>query len=152
MWDQHEAKRNSSPVSSVGGVKKTRFLTVLTLFFLGCSSEPYMTEAEKSLEETQKKIEDVKSSTSTLVPIPRVAPEGWAKLFCSIQLGWERERVHDIMGEPISTYPVQLVDYAVLEDNYEAGPHDFKIEYDIDNLVVSTSAITPVPCESKFKL
>lgn len=130
-------------------MKKTFLGVVLAITLIGCSSAPEKSDAEKSFEETQQRIKDVQSSMTSLVVVPRVAPEGWAKKFCSLDFGYERERVHEIMGEPISSSAVTvgIHDDAVLEDNFEAGAYDFKIEYDSAGTAVYFSSLWTAPCD-----
>jgi len=134
MWDQYEAKRNSSPLSSVGGMKIAVCGVVLAVALIGCSPAPEKTDAQKSFEETQVR-------------------DSWSEKFCSIQLGFTRARVHGIMGKPTLTSPVDLVTASgsVLQDRYLLNSYDFFVEYDRSNLVVVTSSGPTGPCEAKVK-
>ena len=151
--DKSESSCPSSQLSRVGGMKKAILFAVVLFTLFGCSSTPEKTDAQKSFEETQQRIKDVQSSMTLPVVVPRVAPEGWAKKFCSLDFGYERERVHEIMGEPISSSAVTvgIHDDAVLEDNFEAGAYDFKIEYDSAGTAVFFSSLWTAPCDS-FRL
>ena len=137
----------------INSIPRLTLLSVLAVAIFGCSSAPEKTDAQKSFEETQQRIKDVQSSMTLPVVVPRVAPEGWAKKFCSLDFGYERERVHEIMGEPISSSAVTvgIHDDAVLEDNFEAGAYDFKIEYDSAGTAVFLSSLWTAPCDS-FRL
>ena len=137
----------------INSIPRLTLLSVLAVAIFGCSSAPEKTDAQKSFEETQQRIKDVQSSMTLPVVVPRVAPEGWAKKFCSLDFGYERERVHEIMGEPISSSAVTvgIHDDAVLEDNFEAGAYDFKIEYDSAGTAVFFSSLWTAPCDS-FRL
>lgn len=126
--------------------------SLIAVAVFGCSSAPEKTDAQKSFEETQQRIKDVQSSmTSVLLP-PRVAPEGWAKDFCSLDFGYERERVRDIMGEPsfsgpvTDLYPDQGVEL-VSQDVFEAGAYKFTVEYDDAGIAHEFSSLGAVPCE-----
>ena len=137
----------------INSIPRLTLLSVLAVAIFGCSSAPEKTDAQKSFEETQQRIKDVQSSMTLPVVVPRVAPEGWAKKFCSLDFGYERERVHEIMGEPISSSAVTvgIHDDAVLEDNFEAGAYDFKIEYDSAGTAVFFGSLWTAPCDS-FRL
>ena len=137
----------------INSIPRLTLLSVLAVAIFGCSSAPEKTDAQKSFEDTQQRIKDVQSSMTLPVVVPRVAPEGWAKKFCSLDFGYERERVHEIMGEPISSSAVTvgIHDDAVLEDNFEAGAYDFKIEYDSAGTAVFFSSLWTAPCDS-FRL
>lgn len=134
----------------INSIPRLISLGLIAVAVLGCSSAPEKTDAQKSFEETQQRIKDVQSSMTSVSLPPIVAPEGWAKDFCSLDFGYERERVHEIMGEPISSSAVTegIHDDAVLEDNFEAGAYDFKIEYDSAGTAVFFSSLWTAPCDS----
>lgn len=119
---------------------------------IGCSSAPEKTDAQKSFEETQQRIKDVQSSMTSVSLPPIVAPEGWAKDFCSLDFGYERERVRDIMGQPsysgttTDLYPDQGVEL-VSQDVFEAGAYKFTVEYDIADIAHEFSSLGSVPCD-----
>ena len=133
-------------------MKKIFLGVVLVITLIGCSSEPEKTDAQKSLEETQQRIKDVQSSMTSVSLPPIVAPEGWSKDFCSLDFGYERERVRDIMGEPsfsgpvTDLYPDQGVEL-VSQDVFEAGAYKFTVEYDDAGIAHEFSSLGAVPCE-----
>lgn len=119
---------------------------------IGCSSAPEKTDAQKSFEETQQRIKDVQSSMTSVSLPPIVAPEGWAKDFCSLDFGYERERVRDIMGQPsysgtvTDLHPDEGIEL-VSQDVFEAGAYKFNVEYDSAGNAQYFSSFTAVPCD-----
>jgi len=137
-------------------MKKIFLGVVLVITLIGCSSEPEKSDAEKSFEETQQRIKNVQSSMTSVSLPPRVAPEGWAKDFCSLDFGYERERVRDIMGEPSFSGPVTDLNpdqgaELVSQDVFEAGAYWFTVKYDEAGIAHSFYSGGAVPCED-FRL
>lgn len=134
----------------INSIPRLTLLSVLAVAIFGCSSSPEKTDAQKSFEETQQRIKDVQSSMTSVSLPPIFAPEGWAKDFCSLRFGYERERVRDILGEPSFSGPVTDVygdAHSVSLDRFEAGPHTFSVEYDSAGTAVQFSSFAAVPCD-----
>ncbi len=127
-------------------------LSLIAVAAFGCSSAPEKTDAQKSFEETQQRIKDVQSSMTSVSLPPIVAPEGWAKDFCSLDFGYEKERVRDIMGQPSFSGPItDLFDDGlelVSQDIFQAGAYWFNVEYDSAGNAQSFYSSTNVPCDS----
>ena len=127
-------------------------LGLIAVAAFGCSSAPEKTDAQKSFEETQQRIKDVQSSMTSVSLPPIVAPEGWAKDFCSLDFGYEKERVRDIMGQPSYSGTVtDLIDDGlelVSQDVFEAGAYKFTVEYDSAGNAQFFYSYTSVPCDS----
>jgi hypothetical protein len=137
----------------INSIPRLTFLGLIAVAVLGCSSAPEKTDAQKSFEETQQRIKDVQSSMTSVSLPPRVAPEGWAKDFCSLDFGYERERVRDILGEPsfsgliTDLNPDQGVEL-VSQDVFEAGAYKFNVEYDAAGTAQYFYSFSSVPCDS----